>query len=82
MSSQLYMPHYLAIRDEVPCKAPAQRRRGAILAGAVGGRLLGAKIGAKGLGRALSGDGRADMDTAFRVGRVSYRCMYVLPPMG
>jgi len=37
---------------------------------------------AKGLGRALSGDGRADMDTAFRVGRVSYRCMYVLPPMG
>ena len=31
---------------------------------------------AKGLGRALSGDGRADTDTAFRVGRVSYRCMY------
>ncbi len=31
---------------------------------------------AKGLGRALSGDGRADTDTAFRVGRVSYRYMY------
>ncbi len=31
---------------------------------------------AKGLGRALSGDGRADTDPAFRVGRVSYRCMY------
>ena len=31
---------------------------------------------AKGLGRALSGDGRADTDTAFRVGRVSYRSMY------
>jgi hypothetical protein len=27
---------------------------------------------AKGLARALSGDGRADADTAFRVGRVSY----------
>ena len=31
---------------------------------------------AKGLGRALSGDGRAGTDTAFRVGRVSYRSMY------
>ena len=31
---------------------------------------------AKGLGRALSGDGRADTDTAFRVGQVSYRYMY------
>jgi hypothetical protein len=31
---------------------------------------------AKSLGRALSGDGRADTDPAFRVGRVSYRCMY------
>ena len=31
---------------------------------------------AKGLGRALSGDGRADTDTAFQVGRVSYRFMY------
>jgi hypothetical protein len=31
---------------------------------------------AKGLGRALSGDGRADTDTAFRVVRVSYRSMY------
>ena len=31
---------------------------------------------AKGLGRALSGDGRADTDPAFRVGQVSYRCMY------
>jgi hypothetical protein len=31
---------------------------------------------AKGLGRALSGDGRADTYTAFRVGRVSYRFMY------
>jgi len=31
---------------------------------------------AKGLGRALSGDGRADTDPAFRIGRVSYRCMY------
>jgi hypothetical protein len=31
---------------------------------------------AKGLGRALSGDGRADTYTAFRVGQVSYRCMY------
>jgi hypothetical protein len=31
---------------------------------------------AKGLGRALSGDGRADTDTAFRVVRVSYRYMY------
>ncbi len=37
---------------------------------------------AKSLGRALSGDGRADTDTAFRIGRVSCRCMYVLPPMG
>jgi len=31
---------------------------------------------AKGLGRALSGDDRADTDTAFQVGRVSYRYMY------
>jgi hypothetical protein len=31
---------------------------------------------AKGLGRALSGDGRADIDPAFRVGQVSYRSMY------
>ena len=31
---------------------------------------------AKGLGRALSGDGRADTETAFRVVRVSYRYMY------
>jgi hypothetical protein len=31
---------------------------------------------AKGLGRALSGDGGTDTDTAFRVGRVSYRYMY------
>ena len=31
---------------------------------------------AKGLGRALSGDGRADTDTAFLVGQVSYRYMY------
>ena len=31
---------------------------------------------AKGLGRALSGDGRADTDTDFRVRRVSYRYMY------
>jgi len=31
---------------------------------------------ARGLGRALSGDGRADTDTAFRVGRISYRSMY------
>lgn len=31
---------------------------------------------AKGLGRALSGDGRADTDPAFRVERVSYRSMY------
>ena len=30
---------------------------------------------AKGLARALSGDGRADADTAFRVGRVSYSYM-------
>jgi hypothetical protein len=30
---------------------------------------------AKGLVRALSGDGRADADTAFRVGRVSYSYM-------
>jgi len=33
---------------------------------------------AKGLGRALSGDGRAETDPAFRVGRVSYRYMYNL----
>jgi hypothetical protein len=32
---------------------------------------------AKGLARALSGDGRADADTAFRVGRVSYSYMRV-----
>jgi DNA-binding transcriptional MerR regulator len=32
---------------------------------------------AKGLARELSGDGRADADTAFRVGRVSYRYMRV-----
>jgi len=32
---------------------------------------------AKGLARALSGDVRADADTAFRVGRVSYRYMRV-----
>ncbi len=31
MSSQLYKPHHLVIRSEVPCKAPAQRRRAAIL---------------------------------------------------
>ena len=31
MSSQLYKSHYLVIRSEVPCKAPAQRRRAAIL---------------------------------------------------
>ena len=31
---------------------------------------------AKGLVRELSGDGGADADTAFRVGRVSYRSMY------
>ena len=37
---------------------------------------------AKGLGRALSGDGRADTDTAFRVGRVSYRYMYNEIPLG
>ena len=36
---------------------------------------------AKGLGRALSGDGRADTDTAFRVGRVSYRYMYNETPI-
>ncbi|HYB16109.1 MAG TPA: hypothetical protein VEF71_11645 [Streptosporangiaceae bacterium] len=36
---------------------------------------------AKGLGRALSGDGRADTDTAFRVGRVSYRYMYNETPV-
>jgi hypothetical protein len=34
---------------------------------------------AKGLVRALSGDGRADADTAFRVGRVRLRSMYVWP---
>ena len=34
---------------------------------------------AKGLARALSGDGGADADTAFRVGRVSFRYMYVWP---
>jgi hypothetical protein len=31
MSSQRYMPHYLVIRSEAPCKTPAQRRRAAIL---------------------------------------------------
>jgi hypothetical protein len=31
---------------------------------------------AKGLGRALSGDGGADTYAALRVGQVSYRCMY------
>ena len=36
---------------------------------------------AKGLGRALSGDGRADTDTAFGVGRVSYRYMYNETPV-
>jgi hypothetical protein len=36
---------------------------------------------AKGLGRALSGDGRADTDPAFRVGRVSYRYMYNETPI-
>jgi len=36
---------------------------------------------AKGLGRALSGDGRADTNTAFRVGQVSYRSMYNEIPM-
>jgi hypothetical protein len=36
---------------------------------------------AKGLGQALSGDGRSDTDTAFRVGRVSYRSMYNETPM-
>ena len=35
----------------------------------------------KGLGRALSGGGRADTDTAFRVRRVSYRSMYNEIPM-
>ena len=30
-SSQLYMPHYLVVHGEAPCKAPAQRRRTAIL---------------------------------------------------
>jgi len=33
MSSQLYMPHYPAIRSKAPRKAPAQRRRAAILHG-------------------------------------------------
>jgi len=36
---------------------------------------------AKGLGRALSGDGRADTDTALPVGRVSYRYMYNETPV-
>jgi hypothetical protein len=35
---------------------------------------------AKSLGRALSGDGPAETDTAFRVGRVSYRSMYNMIP--
>jgi hypothetical protein len=34
---------------------------------------------AKGLARALSGDGRADADTAFQVGRVWLRSMYFWP---
>ena len=37
---------------------------------------------AKGLGRALSGDGRADADPAFRVGRVSYIYMHYWPENG
>jgi len=35
MSSQRYMPRHLVVRSEAPCKAPAQRRRAAILTGAV-----------------------------------------------
>ena len=46
MISQLYRPHYLVIRSEVSCKAPAQRPRAGILRRRVRGRLLGAKIGA------------------------------------
>jgi hypothetical protein len=37
---------------------------------------------AKGLGRALSGEGCADTDTAFRVRRVSYMYMYNVIQMG
>ncbi len=36
---------------------------------------------AKGLVRELSGDGRADAETAFRVRRVSYEYMLVAPPI-
>jgi|HubBroStandDraft_3_1064219.scaffolds.fasta_scaffold141923_1 hypothetical protein len=62
MSSQLYKPHYLVIRGEVPGNAPAQRRRAAILTGAARGRLLGAKIGASGQRAKLRrGYGRASV---------------------
>ena len=37
---------------------------------------------AKALVRELSGDGRADAETAFRVRRVSYEYVLVAPPIG
>jgi hypothetical protein len=75
------------VRVEVPSHRDVIALAGHLAAQGWGGRrrrrylLVGANCedDAKGLVRELSGDGRADGDAAFRVGRVSYSFMLVDP---